>query len=69
MRPPRTDYVTRPAMRGHVVLYRPGEPNHCPGCGGQNWLVGRSSAECARCATALPLISPAVPGFSTEGHN
>lgn len=44
-----------PARRGLAVLYRPGEPNHCPGCGGRNWLVGRHSAECGRCAMALPL--------------
>ncbi len=26
---------------------------HCPGCGQQQWNVGRVTAECATCATAL----------------
>jgi hypothetical protein len=37
---------------------------HCPGCGHSNWLVGRSMAECAICATALPradLVQEALP--------
>lgn len=38
----------RPAYRDDVV-------NHCPGCGRSNWLVGRVTAECAFCSTALPL--------------
>lgn len=49
-----------PERRGLAVLYRPGEANHCPGCGGRNWHVGRQTAECARCATALPLAPPEV---------
>lgn len=44
--------------RGHVSVYRRAEFNRCPGCGGSQWLVGRSSAECAFCGTALPLHSP-----------
>ena len=40
--------------QGYTMLYHKGEPNHCPGCGGTHWLVGRTSAECARCDTALP---------------
>lgn len=40
--------------RGYGAVYRHGEPNHCPGCGRSRWLVGRSSAECAFCSTALP---------------
>jgi hypothetical protein len=27
----------------------------CPGCGRSHWLIGRATAECAFCATALPL--------------
>ncbi|PHP19539.1 hypothetical protein CG471_11815 [Sphingobium sp. IP1] len=69
MRAPRTDYAAFAAGRGHVVLYRPGQPNHCPGCGASQWLVGRATAECGRCATAIPIISPAVPGIFTEGQN
>lgn len=42
-----------PAVRGYRPLYRAG--THCPCCGGSAWLVGRRSAECAGCCTALPL--------------
>lgn len=41
--------------RGFHAAYRPGERNHCPGCGREHWIVGRSTAECAFCSTALPL--------------
>lgn len=27
----------------------------CPGCGRSHWLIGRATAECGFCATALPL--------------
>lgn len=46
-----------PARRGYLAIYREHEINHCPGCGRTQWLVGRVSAECAFCATALPLSS------------
>lgn len=45
-----------PAQRGYHILYRPGALNPCPGCGRSQWLVGRSTAECAFCATALPIL-------------
>lgn len=41
------------AARGFVPLYRTG--TRCPGCNGSSWHVGRRVAECARCATALPI--------------
>ena len=44
-----------PAVRGYHVVYREHEVNHCPGCGRTQWLIGRMSAECAFCSTALPL--------------
>jgi hypothetical protein len=44
-----------PARRGYHVAYREGEVNRCPGCGRSHWHVGRLSAECAFCGTALPL--------------
>ena len=44
-----------PAQRGYRVAYREGEVNRCPGCGRSHWHVGRLSAECAFCGTALPL--------------
>ena len=44
-----------PASRGYHAVYRDGEINHCPGCGRTHWHIGRMLAECAFCATALPL--------------
>lgn len=45
----------RPADAGYRIAYRMQETNHCPGCGRSHWLVGRMTAECAYCATALPI--------------
>jgi hypothetical protein len=39
--------------RGFKIIYRFGITNYCPGCGGTQWHVGRSSAQCAFCATAV----------------
>jgi hypothetical protein len=44
-----------PNTRGYHAVYRDGEVNHCPGCGRTHWHIGRMLAECAFCATALPL--------------
>jgi hypothetical protein len=43
------------AKRGHHIIYRSNEPNRCPGCGRSQWIIGRSTAECAFCGTAVPL--------------
>jgi hypothetical protein len=43
------------AKRGHHIVYRANEANHCPGCGRSHWYVGRISAECGFCGTAVPL--------------
>ena len=43
------------AQRGYQVLFRQNESNHCPGCGRAQWYVGRVTAECVFCHTALPL--------------
>jgi hypothetical protein len=51
------DFGIRQARSGYRVAYRPHESNHCPGCGKSQWLIGRLTAECAFCATALPLIA------------
>ncbi|MGF1550728.1 MAG: hypothetical protein ACFBQW_09440 [Sphingomonadaceae bacterium] len=48
-------FAHNPAGRGYHVVYREDAANHCPGCGRSNWYIGRSMAECAFCATALPL--------------
>lgn len=50
-----------PARRGYHVVYRLDQVNYCPGCGGRQWLIGRVSAECAICATALPLAAASLP--------
>src|SRR6185295_1339160 len=44
-----------PNSRGYHAVYHDGEINHCPGCGRTHWLIGRVSAECAFCSTALAL--------------
>jgi hypothetical protein len=43
------------AQRGHHIVYRANESNHCPGCGRSHWYIGRVSAECGFCGTAVPL--------------
>lgn len=53
-----------PTLRGYHAVYREDETNHCPGCGRTHWLIGRVSAECAFCATALPLAE----SLSHEGQ-
>lgn len=53
VQPAEHPFAARIRQRGIVPLYRPG--CHCPACGGQAWLVGRTMAECARCAMALPM--------------
>jgi hypothetical protein len=43
------------AKRGHHIVYRVNESNHCPGCGRSHWIIGRVTAECGFCGTAVPL--------------
>ena len=47
------------AQRGHHLVYRANESNHCPGCGRSHWYIGRVSAECGFCGTAIPLAETA----------
>ena len=54
-----------PAARGYHAVYREGEVNHCPGCGRTHWHIGRLSAECAFCTTALPLMEAFTSGPAT----
>ena len=53
--PPIPDSID-PTRRGYAVGYHPGSDNFCPGCGRSHWYVGRQSAECAFCGTALALV-------------
>lgn len=74
-----TSFADSLARRGHHVVYRANTANQCPGCGRSQWYVGRISAECGYCATAMPLAearldhpSPAVdirgPGAVGRGR-
>lgn len=47
----------------HVPIFRNGETNHCPGCGQVQWYIGRITAECPFCATALPLQHTGFEGM------
>src|SRR3546814_16074541 len=51
-----------PALRGYYAVYREGELNHCPGCGRSHWIIGRFSADCGFCATALALADGGLRG-------
>jgi hypothetical protein len=51
-----------PNARGYHAVYREHETNHCPGCGRTHWHIGRTTAECAFCATALPLEASLTRG-------
>ena len=59
-----------PALRGYHAVYREGELNHCPGCGRSHWIIGRFSAECGFCATALALADGGLTGMGvrSRGH-
>ena len=58
--PTSTGTIWRSPARGYHAVYREHEVNHCPGCGRTQWLVGRVSAECAFCSTALPLAEASI---------
>ena len=51
-----------PQNRGYCVVYREDAVNRCPGCGQNQWYIGRVSAECSYCATALPLAVTTARG-------
>lgn len=61
---PDGTFARSAAMRGYAALYRHGQINHCPGCGRTQWYVGRVSAECGFCATALQLQDASARGDS-----
>lgn len=56
-----------PADRGYHIAYE-GNGQRCPGCGRSHWLVGRLLAECAFCATALPIEGATAPGSAVIVH-
>jgi hypothetical protein len=55
-------YTFDPAYRGYHAVYRERETNYCPGCGRTHWWLGRMSAECSFCATALPFAAAHMGG-------
>lgn len=59
---PPTAVPVLPGERGYGAVYRPGEEHRCPGCHQRQWIVGRLMAECAFCATALPIVSDGAAG-------
>jgi hypothetical protein len=56
------------SARGYQVLFWPDGVNHCPGCGRSHWYVGRITAECGHCGTALPLAQAAQAGLNPMGR-
>ena len=62
------------SARGHHVVYRANESNRCPGCGRAQWYIGRMTAECGFCGTAVALAEakwsgaggPAAPNPGPE---
>ncbi len=62
------DFGIRRALTGYRLAYRPHESNVCPGCGQSHWIVGRMTAECAFCSTALPLHHGAGGGSALRNR-
>lgn len=58
-----------PERRGYSVVFRRDQVNHCPGCGRSQWHVGRSSAECAFCETAIPFAAGGRHGSGSPRLN
>jgi hypothetical protein len=54
---------------GRQLTYWSGNVNHCPGCGRTSWIIGRFSAECAFCRTALALEHSGMLGIGTFNRN
>jgi hypothetical protein len=56
------------ATRGYAIIYREDQPNFCPGCSRSHWYIGRMTAECAYCGTAVPLRDLSLQATS-GGHS
>ena len=57
------------AQRGHHIVYRANAQNHCPGCGRSQWFIGRISAECGFCGTAVPLAEAKLNDQRARGSS
>lgn len=55
------------SSRGYQVLFWRDQINHCPGCGRSQWHVGRITAECSYCGTALSISEATQAGFELTG--
>lgn len=56
----------------YAPLYYADQVNHCPGCSGTSWYVGRFSAECAHCQTAIPFaqsMQQSMQPVFVRGHD
>ena len=62
-------YPHNPAGRGYCIVYREDEVNHCPACGRSHWYIGRLSAECGFCSTAIPLSEARIIGSGGHSRN
>ena len=60
------DFRLNLSARGHHVVYRTNETNRCPGCGRAQWHVGRITAECGFCGTAVPLAEARWIGATSD---
>ena len=56
------DHAHDPSRRGYHIAYRENQVNHCPGCGRSHWYIGRLSAECGFCGTAMALADTGMTG-------
>ena len=65
---PATSFRLDLSARGYQVLFHSDETNHCPGCGRSQWIVGRVTAECVFCSTALPLAESELAAPNPTGH-
>lgn len=56
------------SARGYQVLFWRGAVNRCPGCGHSQWYIGRVTAECGICGTALPINEATQAGLNPCGR-
>lgn len=50
------------SRRGYHIEYRGDGTDRCPGCGRQHFHIGRMSAECAFCQTAMSISGSTSSG-------
>jgi hypothetical protein len=65
---PRKSYQLDLSSRGYQVLFWRDQVNHCPGCGKSQWHVGRLTAECGFCGTALAISADTRASFELTGR-